>query len=345
MKKALRVKGLVIGTMFLFISAGVISGTGNVATERGAILYENMGGNTLYVGGTGPNNYTKIQDAITNAYNEDIIYVYGGVYNENIKVDKTVQLIGENRNTTIIDGGNKGDVVKITADGVIISGFTIKNGGGGLGYAGGIKLYPSSQSIISDNVIIENDLYGIWVLENTSSYTTISNNIISGNGNDEYGGFNIWLYQSSHNTILDNIMEKGKGYGLGICYWSTHTTVTGNIIADNRLEGIKSRYGFDNRIIGNTIENNNYFGIRFLNASANNIIERNNLINNKPMNAFFTVTDSSISNQWDGNYWGYPRTIPKPVMGCIRLSMIRMDMIGIPWLNFDWHPVQKPYDI
>jgi parallel beta-helix repeat protein len=297
-------------------------------------------GETLYVGGSGPGNYSDIQDAIDNADDGDMVFVYDGVYEENIKVNKNIQLIGENRNTTIIDGGNKRDVVKLTADGVTVKGFTIRNGGSTFGYAGGILLDPSSNSVISDNIIIDNELYGIWVLENESSYTTISNNIISGNGKEETGGLNIWLYQSSHNTISGNIIEKGIGYGLAICYWSTRTTVTGNIIADNRLEGIKSRYCFDNNIYGNTIKNNNYFGIRILNASANNIIEHNTLINNKPIDAFFTITDSSISNQWNGNYWGRSRMFPKPVIGCIK-----KDMKYIPWINFDWHPAEEPYDI
>ena len=41
-------------------------------------------GKTLYVGGSGPGNYTKIQDAINNAIDGDTIYVYSGTYNGNI---------------------------------------------------------------------------------------------------------------------------------------------------------------------------------------------------------------------------------------------------------------------
>ena len=301
-------------------------------------------GNTLYVGGSGPKNYTNIQDAIDAAFTGDIIYVYEGIYKENIRVDKTLQLIGENRNGTIIDGGGKRDVVRIMADGVILMGFTIQHGGSHFGSAGGIRLDSSSYSIISNNTIVGNELYGIWVLENTSSYTTISHNIISNNGDNEYGGFNIWLYQSSYNTISNNSIQNGKGYGLGICFWSTHTTVRGNIISGNYLEGIKSRYGFNNRIYENTIKDNNYFGIRFLNASANNIVEHNNFINNTPLNAFFTIQDINSLNQWDENYWDNPNILLKPVIGCIRFQGINRDMLGFPWLNFDWHPLAEPYE-
>ncbi len=332
-------KKKIIGIFVCMLLVGtVLPVSGNVLIDRSPLSIVN--GNTLYVGGSGPGNYSTIQEAIDDAVDGDTVFVYSGVYEENIRVKKTIQLIGENRNTTVIDGGDRRDVVKLTADGVTVTGFTIRNGGSNFGYAGGILLDTSSNSVISDNIIIDNELYGIWVLENESSYTTISNNIISGNGEEGQGGLNIWLYQSSHNTISGNIIEKGKGYGLAICYWSTHTTVRGNIIADNRLEGIKSRYCYDNNIYENTIKNNSYFGIRILNASANNIIKHNNFIDNKPMNAFFTITDFSLSNQWNGNYWSRPRIFPKLVIGCIK-----KDWIYIPWINFDWHPAKKPYDI
>ncbi|KAA0009241.1 MAG: hypothetical protein FE036_00850, partial [Thermoplasmata archaeon] len=44
--------------------------------------------NILYVGGSGPNNYTKIQDAIDNASNGDTIKVYNGIYKENVVINK-----------------------------------------------------------------------------------------------------------------------------------------------------------------------------------------------------------------------------------------------------------------
>jgi parallel beta-helix repeat protein len=333
-------KVLAVAAVFLFVCLTTSSDMGNVGRHT-SLVKQCGNGTTLYVGGTGPENYSKIQNAITDAAEGDTIYVFAGIYHENVVVDKPLQLIGEDRNTTVIDGGDTRDVVKLTVDGVTLTGFTIQNGGGFFYNAGGIKLDASSYSVISDNIIIDNGLYGIWVLENTSSHTTISHNLISGNGIDDSGGFNIWLYKSSHNSITDNVIQNGKGYGLGICFWSTHTTVARNVISGNRLEGIKSRYGFDNTIRENTIENNDYFGIRFLNASANNTIERNNIVGNIPLNAFFTITEFAIANRWDGNFWGRRMTFPKPIMGCVRLTPFTRDMWGIPWCAIDWHPVPE----
>ena len=84
-------------------------------------------GKTLYVGGLGPDNYTKIQDAIVNASDDDTVFVFddSSPYYENIMIDKSINLIGENKNTTIIDGSRKDDVVHINADSVKLSFFTI----------------------------------------------------------------------------------------------------------------------------------------------------------------------------------------------------------------------------
>ena len=51
-------------------------------------------GKTLYVGGDGPGNYSAIQNAINDANIGDTIFVYSGVYFENIVVDISITLIG-----------------------------------------------------------------------------------------------------------------------------------------------------------------------------------------------------------------------------------------------------------
>jgi len=52
-------------------------------------------GNTLYVGGSGPNNYTKIQDAIDAASDGDTIFVYSysSPYHENLVINKELALL------------------------------------------------------------------------------------------------------------------------------------------------------------------------------------------------------------------------------------------------------------
>lgn len=86
------------------------------------------GGTTLYVGGSGPGNYTSIQDAIDNASAGDTVYVFNGTYYENIQVNKTITLVGENRDGAVIDGGGhgNGNAINVSAADVTILRFSIR---------------------------------------------------------------------------------------------------------------------------------------------------------------------------------------------------------------------------
>jgi len=64
---------IVIIILFLFcnVSFTTLSDENNNPTIR-----------TLYVGGSGPGNYTKIQDAIDDASYGDTVFVYNGTYSD-----------------------------------------------------------------------------------------------------------------------------------------------------------------------------------------------------------------------------------------------------------------------
>ena len=76
----------VISVVILLLS--VFTGLLNFESETlGEVPLGSRGAKTLYVGGTGAGNYTKIQDAIDNASAGDTIRVFNGVYNENIFIN------------------------------------------------------------------------------------------------------------------------------------------------------------------------------------------------------------------------------------------------------------------
>lgn len=128
----------------------------------------------LYVGGQGPNNYTKIQDAVDNASPDDTIFVYQGTYYEHVILNKKVSLLGEFRDQTIIDGSNAGNIIKITANGTTVQHFTLQNAGIGIG----ISIIHSSNQTIIQNSIIHN-WEGIGLSD--SSHNVITGNIITHN--------------------------------------------------------------------------------------------------------------------------------------------------------------------
>ena len=169
MRKGLFRKSLVLGIMLLFVGASVVPSTGRVEIS-------NNGRAILYVGGSGPGNYTSIQDAIDNASDGDTVFVYddSSPYYENVVVDKSISLVGEDKDTTIIDGGGGGNVIEVEADWVNISGFTIQNSGGGAGISTRYS-YPLGTNININNNIIKNNSQGIYLSRSDDSI--ITNNI------------------------------------------------------------------------------------------------------------------------------------------------------------------------
>jgi len=252
-------------------------------------------GKTLYVGGTGEGNYTMIQDAIDNASDDDTIFVYdeGSPYYENVKIDKSITLIGEDRNTTVIDGGGSRNVILINVDRVTIFGFTLRNG------EWGICIWFSNCNILSSNKIYENVYSGIHAKK--SSYNKIINNSIYLNTRG------IWFEfgeEAEYNLISNNIISNNQ---YGIEYIGTYSEISKNKITNNTKVGIflfspgwlPCKY---NIITRNNISNNKY-GIEIYSYCKNNFVYHNKFINNF-MNA---KANESYYNKWDngksGNYW------------------------------------------
>ena len=77
---------------------------------------------TLYVGRG--EVYTTIQAALDNASDGYRIFVYNGTYHEHLTISKRIDLFGEDRSITIINGSSNGTVIAITSPHVNLSHFT-----------------------------------------------------------------------------------------------------------------------------------------------------------------------------------------------------------------------------
>jgi len=147
---------------------------------------------------TVPDDYTTIQGAIDAARIGDTVLVRAGTYFENVVVDKTLLLAGENAQNTTIDGGGTGNVLKISADGVNVTGFTIQNGG--TGTIGNVFLTEASHCVITENRIRDTriiDNCGV-LLEGSSSHNVLDGNIIEGNR------WGVELENSCNNSLNGN---------------------------------------------------------------------------------------------------------------------------------------------
>ena len=109
---------------------------------QGPVWYVHSQGSDELGDGSEGLPFATIQNAIDVSYDSDTVYVHAGTYYENINLTKNIVLEGENRETTIIDGGQNGRVVSINGDNIVFQGFTVQNGLGALSnYGGGIYNY------------------------------------------------------------------------------------------------------------------------------------------------------------------------------------------------------------
>ena len=239
--------------------------------------------------------YSTITDAINNAIDGDTILVGAGLYNESLIITKSITLVGDGKDTTIISGNLTGDVIHISISHVTITGFTIQNAGNqsSPGIDAGIDI-RSSYNTISNNNIISNGLYGIH-LYIASKNNTVTHNTISDNN---YG---ICLENASKNDISSNTVTSSTLYGVYLKSRSNNNLITNNVVTDNDL-GARIKSSSGNTVTANLFANNQR-GLYFCCGAIGNIAFSNSFINNSQWNA-----SDNLNNQWDngtyGNYWG-----------------------------------------
>jgi parallel beta-helix repeat protein len=227
----------------------------------------NVKGAMIYVNETGSDGaFTSIQDAINASSDGDTVFVYSGMYNENIVVNRSIDLIGESADLSTINGSDSEHIVIIESDFVNISGLTVKCGGvgGWPNVISGLVLENVTSCGIFGNII--SDCY-----PGVNLYYT-HDNIITGNNisNNEDG---VWLRYSNNNSITYNTLMYNDiaidGVNAG-----TNNMISHNEISHN-AEGIYLYYTSDNLVSYNNCTNIDWSGI-YLYITDNITILNNN---------------------------------------------------------------------
>jgi len=223
-------------------------------------------------------NYTSIQEAIDapETLSDHTIFVEEGAYYEHVVANKSLSLVGENRSTTIIDGEGIGTVVTITANGVIMNGFTVQNSGKerimSNSFDAGIRC-NAKRCNISNNIILNNSdgisLYG------KDSY--IRSNEIA---NNDIG---IPLYSGSRNNTLRENYLLDNEWGILISFSSNNTLLS------NELYG--NRYSF--YVAGQVLSD-------FIHQ-----IDNSNVIDGRSIRYLVGVEDLTIDKSFFGGNIGY----------------------------------------
>jgi len=373
-------KCLAIAVILLFIGMSVVPSTAiqELKEKSSPISFD---GNTLYVGGTGPNNYTTIQSAIDDAVDGDMVFVYddSSPYIENLLIEKKINLVGEDKYTTIIDGDTIEDVIYVNSSHVTIDSFTIKNGGT---HNHGITIIENNNFNTISNNIICNNSNAIQV--DGSSFLKIDNNLIFSND----GGIHLWWGSNNNQVINNTIYDNVRGI---MTTFSNGNVITHNIVNNNRFYGmlisgrrhiisynecngndemgiaLAGDIGLGNILLShNEINYNGYRGgieIQCFPWSPgfNIRIQYNNITYNGGPGVYCSlVFFSSIRYNnihgndpnaeyclcgriaWDKNFWNAPGVWPIKIPW--KIPGIELEN-QLPLCRFDWRPVQEPYNV
>jgi parallel beta-helix repeat protein len=226
-------------------------------------------------------DFHTIQDAINAASPGDTVLVSGGTYYEHLSVDKPIQLQGENKHNTIIDGNSSGTLIYVNSNNVTISGFTLRNSG---------RTWLAPQHLnkpdcavwayncyftnISDN-IITGAAVGIFIgyVRNAAvSQNNISENEVAG----------IIFYSATNSKALDNTVTSVKIMGIHLDYYSSNCLVANNSVVNNP-EGIALdiEMGSTRNLFEGNLLSNNFGGIFLYELGSNNVFRGNNMTENR----------------------------------------------------------------
>jgi nitrous oxidase accessory protein len=241
----------------------------------------------ITVGSDENKDFPSIQEAVNAAKAGDTVYVYNGLYMENIYLDKeiSVRSISGRPEKNVVTAKDPGDhVFHVIANNVTISGFSIN--GANDAQKAGIYLENAQGIMVSNNNLSSNRL-GIYLESSTTNMLNLNN--ISEN---EVG---IFLNTSEDNWIINNKVKM------------------------NSLNGIFLEASDGNQLKGNLLHFNTGYGLMLSNSSKNLIYD--NYFQNS-QNVGYEGTN--MENAWNmsmkrginiaggpylgGNYWTGPES-------------------------------------
>jgi len=277
-----------------------------------------------------PDEYAKIQWAIENATEGDIIIIRDGAYIENVDVNKRLTIQSENGSSLVRAAEQNDHVFEITADYVNIIGFTVE---GATEWSAGIYT-RADYCNISDNNCSNNE-YGIYLFNSRNNQ--LKSNIMVNNGIVIWGNSitNFMHEIDESNTVNekpvyywknvegDKIPEGGGQVILVNCTnisverqninfasvsievaFSSYITIENNNCS-NSWRGISLKYSNNSSIFNNNCSNN-FYGI-YLDYSNNSSISNNKCCLNNWSGIYLDYSNNNrisnnncCSNKWDG---------------------------------------------
>ena len=271
-----------------------------------------------------------IQAAIVAASPGDDVNVDPGIFNENLSINKGLNLLGTGSAQTILRAG-AGIAIDVTGDDVTVDGFEVQHTAIATLADMGILLSECNNAIIQNNKFTSNSL-GIQLLDAGSNqifdntfdsnavgiyfegttdgvntdvgsngpfYSLSLNNTVDGNtitnsiivGSE--GGIGIYIDAACESNIFnDNTVTNSAGPGY-FAWKASNNTLTNNTFSDNGSEGVHLFGSSGNTISGNTVGSNATNG--FLLRAGALSVSGNNITGN-------TITGNGVGIKMEDDF-------------------------------------------
>jgi nitrous oxidase accessory protein len=268
--------------------------------------------------------YKNVKDAIIASHQNDTIFIQKGIYREHeILIDKSLTILG--LDFPVIDGENKGEIIKIIADGVTLDGLIIKNVGRSYTQDNAAVRVTKSSYFLLQNLILENLFFGIYIEK--SNQGKISRNKIKGNAVEEYNSGNgIQLWYSEKVIIEDNSISQVRD-GIYLEF-ATDCTIRNNVSFKNIRYGLHFMFSNNDTYENNTFDDNGA-GVAVM-FSKHILMHKNKFLNNWGAASYGLllkeINDSEITeNLFQKN------TIGINIEGSNRVTYQKNDFIANGW--------------
>lgn len=178
-------------------------------------MYQSAYSSTITVDQSGGGDYTTITAAITAAYAGDVIEVKPGFYEEDVVINKDIDLIGSGPKYTTIQATIDG--IQVEADRTTkIANLTITAGDEG------IEVIANDTVLIENCVIVGCGDHGVGNRYDNSTITLINNTIAYNNGSGISSGNNSYI------SVHGNIIVYNGEYGIVSADNNSYNDVYGN---------------------------------------------------------------------------------------------------------------------
>jgi len=261
-----------------------------------------------------PDDYPTIQEAINAASDGDTVFVRNGTYYENVVVNKTVALLGENKNTTVIVGVAHSpywkSVISVWADDVKIANLTVTNGGHGIylgarrsivtdcaayGNGFGLTIGSSSQNFLRRNILFNNS-HNLLVLGSWSIDDFIQDigpcNLVDGKP--------VYYLVNEENLSINPVTFPNVGY---LAVVNSNNVQIANLSLSGNGDGLLIAFS-PNTLIENVEATHNYYGISLMCSPETTVKHCNFSYNNCGLFLYYSdhvnIQENNISHNGEG---------------------------------------------